>query len=109
MEQEFEILRKELCQVRDMAKLSVKTFPTFKTPIDLPMADLPSADLPNQPEPTQRASVHGRVPPASPTAVGIVLDLSAHDPTKPTIQKILGAYVATPYEPRVPPIYAARD
>ncbi|XP_049391611.1 uncharacterized protein LOC125856071 [Solanum stenotomum] len=89
MEQELEILREELRQVRDLAKLSATTFPTFKTPIYFLKADLPSADLPNQPELTQHAPTHGRVPPASPTA-------------------ILGAHVAAPYETHVPPVYAAR-
>ncbi|KAG5595059.1 hypothetical protein H5410_036291 [Solanum commersonii] len=107
MEQEHEILREEVCQVRDLAKLSATTFPTFKTPIYFPKADLLSADLPNQPELTQHAPTHGRVPPASPTAVRTVPDLSNRDPTIPTMQKILGAQVAAPYEPHVPPVYAA--
>ncbi|KAH0670738.1 hypothetical protein KY290_026138 [Solanum tuberosum] len=47
MEQELKILREELCQVRDLAKLSATTFPTFKMPIYFPKADLPSADLQN--------------------------------------------------------------
>ncbi|KAH0650209.1 hypothetical protein KY284_030121 [Solanum tuberosum] len=59
MEQELKILREELCQVRDLAKLSATTFPTFKTPIYFTKADLPSADLPNQPEKTQHAPTHG--------------------------------------------------
>ncbi|KAG5629333.1 hypothetical protein H5410_001050 [Solanum commersonii] len=94
IEQELEILREELRirRVRDLAKLSATIFPTFKTPIYFAKADLPSADLPNQPEQTQHALTHGRVPPASPTAVRI---------------QILGTHVATPYEPHVPPIYAA--
>ncbi|KAH0679149.1 hypothetical protein KY284_020234 [Solanum tuberosum] len=58
MEQKLEILREELRQVRDLAKLSVTTFPTFKTLIYFPKADLPSADLPNQPELTQHAPTH---------------------------------------------------
>ncbi|KAH0696114.1 hypothetical protein KY290_013475 [Solanum tuberosum] len=58
MEQELKILREELCQVRDLAKLSVTTFPTFKTPIYFPKADLPSADLLNQPEQTQHVPAH---------------------------------------------------
>ena len=52
MEQELELLREELRQVRDLAKLSATTFPTFKMPIYFAKADLPSADLPNQPEQT---------------------------------------------------------
>ncbi|KAH0714826.1 hypothetical protein KY284_007731 [Solanum tuberosum] len=39
MEQELEILREELRQVRDLAKLSATTFPTFKTPIYFAKAD----------------------------------------------------------------------
>ncbi|XP_049375476.1 uncharacterized protein LOC125840547 [Solanum verrucosum] len=98
MEQELEILREELCQVRDLAKLSATTFPTFKMPIYFA-----KADLPNQPEQTQRAPTHGQVPPASPTALRTVPDLSNRDPTIPTMQQILGAHVTTlcgnvPYE-----------
>ncbi|KAH0665316.1 hypothetical protein KY290_027579 [Solanum tuberosum] len=52
MEEELEILKEELRQVRDLAKLSATTFPTFKMPIYFAKADLPSADLPNQPEQT---------------------------------------------------------
>ncbi|KAH0655445.1 hypothetical protein KY285_030327 [Solanum tuberosum] len=48
MEQELKILREELRQVPDLAKLSSTTFPTFKTPIYFAKADLPSADLLNQ-------------------------------------------------------------
>jgi len=70
MEQELEILREELRQVWDLAKLSATTFLTFKTPIYFPKANLPSADLPNQPELTQHASAHSRIPPACPTAAG---------------------------------------
>ncbi|KAG5572254.1 hypothetical protein H5410_062020 [Solanum commersonii] len=55
MEQELEILREELRQVRDLTKLSATTFPTFKTPIYFPKANLPSADLPNQLKLTERA------------------------------------------------------
>ncbi|KAG5615843.1 hypothetical protein H5410_015667 [Solanum commersonii] len=69
MEQELEILREELRQVRDLAKL--------------------------------------QFPPASPTAVRIVPDLSNRDSTIPTVQQILGAHVAASYEPHIPPIYAA--
>ncbi|KAH0679233.1 hypothetical protein KY284_020318 [Solanum tuberosum] len=47
MEQELKILREELRQVRDLAKLTATTFPTFKTPIYFPKADWPSANLPN--------------------------------------------------------------
>ncbi|KAH0670562.1 hypothetical protein KY290_005472 [Solanum tuberosum] len=108
MEHELEILREELRQVRDLTKLSATTFPTFKTPIYFAKADLPSVDLPNQPEQTQHAPTQGRVSPASPTAVRTVPDLSNHDPTIPTMQQILGAHVATPYEPHVPPVYTAR-
>uniref|UniRef100_M1DW54 Uncharacterized protein n=1 Tax=Solanum tuberosum TaxID=4113 RepID=M1DW54_SOLTU len=107
MEQELEILRVELHQVQDLAKLSATIFSTFKTPIYFTKADLPSADLPNQLEQTQHAPTHGRVPPASPTAIRTVLNLSNHDPTIPTMQQILGAHVAAPYEPHVPPVYAA--
>ncbi|XP_049406049.1 uncharacterized protein LOC125869627 [Solanum stenotomum] len=107
MEQELEILREELRQVRDLTKLFATTFPTFKTPIYFPKADLLSADLPNQPGLTQRTPTHGQVPPASPTAVRIVPNLSNRDPTIPTMQQILGAHVAAPYEPHVPPVYAA--
>ncbi|KAH0773656.1 hypothetical protein KY290_010793 [Solanum tuberosum] len=59
MEQELEILREELCQVRDLDKLLATTFPTFKTPIYFTKVDLPSAYLPNQPEQTQHALTHG--------------------------------------------------
>uniref|UniRef100_M1D948 Uncharacterized protein n=1 Tax=Solanum tuberosum TaxID=4113 RepID=M1D948_SOLTU len=102
MEQELEILREELRQVRDFAKLSATTFPTFKTPIYFA-----KSDLPNQQEQTQRAPTHGQVPPASPTAVRTVPDLSNRDPTIPRMQQILGAHVAAPYEPHVPPVDAA--
>ncbi|KAH0743121.1 hypothetical protein KY290_031114 [Solanum tuberosum] len=94
-----------ITQVQDLAKLSATTFPTFKTPIYFPKANLPSADLPNLPEPTQHAPAHGRVPPASPTAVKIVPDLSNRDPTISTMNQILGAHVAAPYEPHVPLVY----
>uniref|UniRef100_M1DCI1 Uncharacterized protein n=1 Tax=Solanum tuberosum TaxID=4113 RepID=M1DCI1_SOLTU len=104
MEQELDILREELRQVRDLAKLSASTFPTFKTPIYFPKADLPSADLPYQPELSQHASAHGRVPLASPIAVKTMPDLSNRDPTIPIMQKILGEHVAAPYDPHVPPI-----
>uniref|UniRef100_M1DMJ8 Uncharacterized protein n=1 Tax=Solanum tuberosum TaxID=4113 RepID=M1DMJ8_SOLTU len=57
MEQELKILREELCQLRDLAKLSATTFPTFKTPIYFAKADLPSADLPNHPEQNQEHMV----------------------------------------------------
>ncbi|KAH0748458.1 hypothetical protein KY290_027690 [Solanum tuberosum] len=86
MEQELEILREELRQVRDLAKLSATTFPTFKTLIYFPKEGLPSADLPNQPELTQHALAHGRVPPASPTEVRSIPDLSNSDPIVPTMQ-----------------------
>ncbi|KAH0661678.1 hypothetical protein KY284_026609 [Solanum tuberosum] len=107
MEQELEILREELHQVRDMAKLSASTFPTLKTPIYFPKPDLPFADLPNQPELTQHAPSHGRVPSASPTAVRTIPDLFNCDPTMPTMQQILGAHVTTSYKPHVPPVYTA--
>ncbi|KAG5571607.1 hypothetical protein H5410_061373 [Solanum commersonii] len=58
MEQELEILREELRQVQDLAKLSATTFPTFKMPIYFAKADLPSADLTNQREKTQHAPAH---------------------------------------------------
>ncbi|XP_049382746.1 uncharacterized protein LOC125847083 [Solanum stenotomum] len=99
MEQELEILREELRQVRDLAKLSATTFPTFKTPIYFV-----KADMPNQPEQTQNAPTYGQVPPASLTVVRTVLDLSNHDHTIPTMQQILRAHVAAPYEPHVPPV-----
>uniref|UniRef100_M1DDM7 Uncharacterized protein n=1 Tax=Solanum tuberosum TaxID=4113 RepID=M1DDM7_SOLTU len=107
MEQELEILREELRQVRDLAKLSATTFLTFKTPIYFPKVDLSSADLPNHPELTQHTPTHGRVPLASPTAVRTVPDFSNREPTIPTMQRILGAHVTAPYEPHVPPVYAA--
>ncbi|KAG5576197.1 hypothetical protein H5410_056331 [Solanum commersonii] len=107
MEQELEILKEELRQVRDFAKLPATTFPTFKMPIYFAKADLPFADLPNQPEQTQHALIHDRVPPASPTAVRTIPGLSNRDPTIPTMQQISRAHVATPYEPYVPPVYAA--
>ncbi|KAG5599949.1 hypothetical protein H5410_031319 [Solanum commersonii] len=107
MEQELEILREELCQVQDLAKLSATTFPTFKTPIYFPKEGLPSADLPNQPELTQHAPTHSRVPPTSPTKVKSIPDLSNCDPIVPIMQQILGAHVATPYEPHVPHVYVA--
>ncbi|XP_055800977.1 uncharacterized protein LOC129870276 [Solanum dulcamara] len=50
MAQELEILREELRQVRDLAKLSATTFPTFKMPSHFPRADLPPADSPNMPK-----------------------------------------------------------
>ncbi|KAG5599843.1 hypothetical protein H5410_031213 [Solanum commersonii] len=106
MEQELEILREELCQVRDLAKLSATTFPTFKMPIYFPKVDLPSADLPNHPEQTQHAPTRSRVPPASPTPVRTVTDLSHRDPAIPTMQHLLGAHVAAPYEPHIPLVYA---
>lgn len=59
MEQELEIVREELYQVRDMDKLSASTLRTSKTPIYFPMADLPYANLANQPEPIQHTHVHG--------------------------------------------------
>ncbi|KAH0760966.1 hypothetical protein KY290_017039 [Solanum tuberosum] len=90
IEQELEIVREELRQ----------------TPIYFPKADLPSADLPNQPKQTQHAPAHGRVPPVSPPTIKTVLDLSNCDPTIRTMQQILGARVAAPYEPHVPPVYA---
>ncbi|KAG5579956.1 hypothetical protein H5410_050583 [Solanum commersonii] len=90
IEQELDILREELRQVRDLAKLSASTFPTFKTPIYFPKADLPFADLPNQPELSQHAPAHGRVPLASPIAVNTMSGLSNRDPTIPIMQKILG-------------------
>ncbi|KAG5587966.1 hypothetical protein H5410_048400 [Solanum commersonii] len=102
MEQELKILREELCEVRDLAKLSATTFPTFKTPILFA-----KSDFPNQPEQTQHAPTHGQVPPVSPTVVRTVPDLSNYDPIIPTIQQILGAHVAAPYDPHVPPVYAA--
>ncbi|KAG5620260.1 hypothetical protein H5410_005478 [Solanum commersonii] len=106
IEQELEILREELPQVRDLAKLSATIFPTFKTPIYFTKADLSSAGLPNQPEQTQHTPSHGRVPPGSPTAVRTIPDLSNRDPTISTMQQILGAHVTAPYEPHVPPVYA---
>uniref|UniRef100_M1DVW2 Uncharacterized protein n=1 Tax=Solanum tuberosum TaxID=4113 RepID=M1DVW2_SOLTU len=99
MEQELEILREELRQIRDLAKLSATTSPTFKMPIYFPKADSSSADLPNQPEQTQHVSAHDRIPPASPTTVRTVPDLSNRDPTIPTMEQILGAHVSAPYEP----------
>ncbi|KAG5605390.1 hypothetical protein H5410_026882 [Solanum commersonii] len=91
----------------DLAKLSATTFPTFKTPIYFAKVDLPSADLPNQPEQTQHAPAHGRVPLASPTTVRTISDLSNRDSIAPTMQKILGTHIAAPYEPYIPPVYAA--
>ncbi|KAG5584334.1 hypothetical protein H5410_044768 [Solanum commersonii] len=102
MEQELEILREEIRQVRDLVKLSAATFPTFKTPIYFA-----KSDFPNQPEQTQHAPTHGQVPPVPPTSVRTVPDLPNRDPTIPTMQQILGAHVAAPYEPHVPPVYAA--
>ncbi|KAG5600627.1 hypothetical protein H5410_031997 [Solanum commersonii] len=102
MEQELKILREELRQVRGLAKLSTTTFPTFKT-----LIYFAKAELPNQPEQTQRSPTHGQVPPAFPTTVRTVPNLSNRDPTIPTMQQILGAHVAAPYEPHVPPVYAA--
>ncbi|KAG5628276.1 hypothetical protein H5410_013494 [Solanum commersonii] len=87
MEQELEILREELHQVARLGQTK---------PIYFAKADLPSADLPNQPEQTQHAPIR------------IVPDLSNRDPTIPTMQQILGAHVAAPFEPHVPPVYAAR-
>ncbi|KAG5575982.1 hypothetical protein H5410_056116, partial [Solanum commersonii] len=95
MEQELNILREELRQVRHLAKLSATIFPTFKTLIYFAKLEL-----------TQHAPAHDQVPSASPTAVRTVPDLSNSDPTIPTMQKILGAHVAAPYKPHVPPIYA---
>lgn len=62
MEQELEILREELCQLRDLAKLSATTFLTFKTPIYFAKADLRSANLPNHPEQTQEHTVEFHQP-----------------------------------------------
>ncbi|KAG5586649.1 hypothetical protein H5410_047083 [Solanum commersonii] len=81
-------------------------FPYFKTPIYFPKVDFPSADLPNQPELTQHTPTHGRVPPASPTIVRTVPDLSNCDPTVPMMQRILGAHAAAPYETHVRLVYA---
>ena len=86
IEQELEIMREELRQVWELAKLSETTYPTFITSIYFPMAYLPSADLPNQPESTQHVPVHGQVPPAFSTMVRTIPDLSNCDPTKPTMQ-----------------------
>ncbi|KAG5591489.1 hypothetical protein H5410_042003 [Solanum commersonii] len=85
MRQELKILREELRQVRDLAKLSATTFPTFKKPISFAKAYLPFVDLPNQPEQTQDTLTHGRFPPASPTAARTIPNLSNHDPTIPTM------------------------
>ncbi|KAG5614332.1 hypothetical protein H5410_014156 [Solanum commersonii] len=52
MEQELEILREELRQVRDLAKLSATTFPTFKTFLYL----LRKIDFPNHRERTRICS-----------------------------------------------------
>ena len=98
-------MREELRQVRDLVKLSATTFPTFKTLIYFANADLPFTDLGNHLEQTQHAPAHGRVPPASPTAVSNVPNISDRYPTIPTMQKILGAYVVAPYEPHVPHVY----
>ncbi|KAG5590827.1 hypothetical protein H5410_041341 [Solanum commersonii] len=105
MEQELEILREELCQVRHLAKLSATTFPTFKMPIYFPKADLPSSDLLNQPEQTKHTPTRSRVPPSYPTTLKIVADLSNRDPTIPIMQQILGAHVTASFEPHVPPGY----
>ncbi|KAH0657997.1 hypothetical protein KY289_026745 [Solanum tuberosum] len=86
MEQELKNLMKELRQVRDLAKLSASTFPTFKMPIYFRKTNLSSSDLPNQPEQTQHAPTHGQVPPASPITVRTMSDLSNRDPTIPTIK-----------------------
>ncbi|KAG5571547.1 hypothetical protein H5410_061313 [Solanum commersonii] len=94
IKQELEILREELRQVRDLAKLSATTFPTFKTPIYFTMADLPSAYLPNQPRTNSTRSSHTDRS-----------DLSNRDPTIPTKHQILGEHVAAPYDPHVPPVY----
>ncbi|KAG5599159.1 hypothetical protein H5410_030529 [Solanum commersonii] len=61
----------------------------------------------HQPEQTQHTPAHGRVQPASSTAVRIVPNLSTHDSTIPTMKQTLGALVAAPYEPHVPTVYAA--
>ncbi|KAG5630416.1 hypothetical protein H5410_002133 [Solanum commersonii] len=105
MQQELNILREELHQVPDLAKLSATTFATFKTPIYFPKVDLPSVDLPNQPELTQHSPTHGRVPPSSPTAVRTVSDLSNRDPTIPTMQQYLG-YMSLRMRHMFHPIYA---
>ncbi|KAG5571811.1 hypothetical protein H5410_061577 [Solanum commersonii] len=96
----------ELRQVRDLVKLSATTFLTFKTPIYFPKADLLCADLPKQPEQTQHAPAHGQVPSASPNRSQDRSNLSNRDPTIPTMQQILGAHIAAPYETNVPPVYA---
>ncbi|KAG5595877.1 hypothetical protein H5410_037109 [Solanum commersonii] len=106
MEQEIKVLREELCQARDLAKLSVTTFPIFKMPIYFPKADSPSVDLPNQPEQTQHAPAHNHVLPSFPIAVRTIPNLFNRDPTIPTMQQILGAHFLAPYEPHVPPVYA---
>lgn len=99
MAQKLEILRGELRQVRDLAKLSVTTFSTFKTPIYVPRTDLPSADLPSLPKQTQHAPTRGQAPPAPSSIAWTAPDLPAQDPT------IFGAHVAAPYESHVPPVY----
>ncbi|KAH0709390.1 hypothetical protein KY284_010817 [Solanum tuberosum] len=62
--------------------------------------------MPNHLEQTQHAPTHGRVSPASPTAVRIVPDLSNRGPTIPSMQQILRAHVASPYETHVSLVYA---
>ncbi|KAG5616507.1 hypothetical protein H5410_016331 [Solanum commersonii] len=92
-EEKMAHMEEELHQVRDLAKLSAITFPTFKTPIYFA-----KADLPNQPEQTQRAPTHGQVLPASPIAVRTVPELSNRDPTIPTCTVVNVPYKVDQYE-----------
>ncbi|XP_055803394.1 uncharacterized protein LOC129872427 [Solanum dulcamara] len=106
MAQELEILREELCQVRDLAKLSATTFPSFKMPSYFPRADLPPADSPNMPK---RAPVHGQAPLAHPSAIRTTPDLPTQDPVTPTypvINQIFGAHTVVPYDSQILPVYA---
>ncbi|XP_055800430.1 uncharacterized protein LOC129869872 [Solanum dulcamara] len=106
MAQELEILREELRQVRDLAKLSATTFPSFKMPSYLPRADLPPTDSPNMPK---RAPAHGQAPLAHPSAIRTAPDLPTQDPVTPTYpvtNQIFGAHTVAPYDSHIPPVYA---
>ncbi|MCE5166178.1 hypothetical protein HAX54_015398 [Datura stramonium] len=130
LEQELEILREELRQVRDLTKLNVTTFPhslrfpSFETPapehfpksthppqIPLASSGLPSVTPPNLPNLVKQTPYVPNVKPNSPPMVKTAPNVSL--PTQagimhvyPTMQHIPGANVATSYELHVPPVYA---
>ncbi|MCE5166322.1 hypothetical protein HAX54_017471 [Datura stramonium] len=94
LEQELEILREELCQVRDLTKLNVTTFPhSLRFPSSETFLQNTFPNL----------HIHPRTVPnlSLPTQAGTI-------PSYPVMQHICGAYVATSYEPDVPPVYAVK-